>query len=264
MNARRVVVAAVLLLAAFIGSGGTAAGQQPAPAVVPDLSGGWLRLDERVGELRRDRCEAPAGRADGRRPGDGGTRRRPECDSGGRRHRPGESGRPGVHRQQRRVHARRHGRQRDQSEFDRHVPPAVEGRSPDGSRGPRRPALPHGWPRASRPGEVHAEHVRPLDRSVRGKRADRRDGRPVGGQRAREVESAGPKHASPSGSNLRPTASVSRSPTRGTIRGSTFAPTRISTSSSGFPRTAMHWRRGVIRAIPFSVSRSFRRNRCSR
>ena len=43
MNARRVVVAAVLLLAAFIGSGGTAAGQQP--AVVPDLSGGWLRVD---------------------------------------------------------------------------------------------------------------------------------------------------------------------------------------------------------------------------
>src|SRR5688572_908044 len=35
----------------------------------------------------------------------------------------------------------------------------------------------------------------------------------------------------------------------------------IRTSSSGFPRTAMHWRRGVIRAIPFSVSRLFRRNR---
>ena len=48
MNARRVVVAAVLLLAAFIGSGGTAAGQQPA---VPDLSGGWLRVDEGSGSF---------------------------------------------------------------------------------------------------------------------------------------------------------------------------------------------------------------------
>ncbi len=32
--------------------------------------------------------------------------------------------------------------------------------------GPGRPALLHGWPPASRPGEVHAEHVRPLDGSL--------------------------------------------------------------------------------------------------
>ncbi len=51
MNACRVAVAAVLLLAAFIGSGGTAAGQQPAPAVVPDMSGGWLRLDSGSGSF---------------------------------------------------------------------------------------------------------------------------------------------------------------------------------------------------------------------
>ena len=40
-----------LLLTAFIGSGGTAAGQQPAPAVVPDLSGGWVRVDEGSGSF---------------------------------------------------------------------------------------------------------------------------------------------------------------------------------------------------------------------
>jgi hypothetical protein len=44
MNARRVVRAAVLL-AVWTAFGGTATGQRPAPASVPDLSGGWLRLD---------------------------------------------------------------------------------------------------------------------------------------------------------------------------------------------------------------------------
>ena len=51
MNARRIVVAAMLLLTAFIGSGGTAAGQQPAPAGVPDISDGWLRVDEGSGSF---------------------------------------------------------------------------------------------------------------------------------------------------------------------------------------------------------------------
>ena len=96
MNARRVMVAAVLLLTAFIGSGGTAAAQQPA---VPDFSGGWLRIDEGSGSFDGTAAKQPpaaltdAGRALT------GTRRRPECDSAGRRHRPGESGRPGLHHQ---------------------------------------------------------------------------------------------------------------------------------------------------------------------
>ena len=51
MNARRVVVTAVLLLSAFIGSGGMAVGQQSAPAGVPDLSDGWLRVDEGSGSF---------------------------------------------------------------------------------------------------------------------------------------------------------------------------------------------------------------------
>ena len=51
MNARCVVVAAVLLLAAFIGSGATASGQQPASPGVPDLSGGWVRVDEGSGSF---------------------------------------------------------------------------------------------------------------------------------------------------------------------------------------------------------------------
>ena len=51
MNTRRVVVAAVLLLVAFIGSGRTAGEQQPATAGVPDLSGGWLRLDSGSGSF---------------------------------------------------------------------------------------------------------------------------------------------------------------------------------------------------------------------
>ena len=50
MNHRRVVVAAVGLLAAFLGSG-TAAGQQPTPAAIPDLSGGWVRVDEGSGSF---------------------------------------------------------------------------------------------------------------------------------------------------------------------------------------------------------------------
>jgi hypothetical protein len=45
------VVAAVLLLAAFVASRGTAAGQQPAPTTIPDLSGGWVRLDEGSGSF---------------------------------------------------------------------------------------------------------------------------------------------------------------------------------------------------------------------
>jgi hypothetical protein len=59
MNARRVAVAAALLLAACIGSGRTAAGQpvdgaqgrQSAPARVPDISGGWLRVDSGSGSF---------------------------------------------------------------------------------------------------------------------------------------------------------------------------------------------------------------------
>jgi hypothetical protein len=51
MKACRVAVAPLLLLAALIGSGGTAEGQQPAPAVVPDMSGGWLRLDSGSGSF---------------------------------------------------------------------------------------------------------------------------------------------------------------------------------------------------------------------
>jgi hypothetical protein len=50
MKACRFAVAPVLL-AAFLGSGRTAAGQQPAPAPVPDLSGGWLRLDSGSGSF---------------------------------------------------------------------------------------------------------------------------------------------------------------------------------------------------------------------
>src|SRR5262245_57161943 len=45
------LAAAPLLLTAFIGAGRTAAGQQPAPSVVPDISGGWLRLDSGSGSF---------------------------------------------------------------------------------------------------------------------------------------------------------------------------------------------------------------------
>ena len=49
MNARRLVRAAAPLLAVFLGAGGTAARQQP--AAVPDLSAGWLRIDEGSGSF---------------------------------------------------------------------------------------------------------------------------------------------------------------------------------------------------------------------
>src|SRR5262245_33669947 len=51
MNARGVVIAPALLVAALIGSGRTATAQQPAPLVIPDLSGGWLRLDSGSGSF---------------------------------------------------------------------------------------------------------------------------------------------------------------------------------------------------------------------
>jgi hypothetical protein len=57
MNARRVMVAAALL-AACVGCGGTPAAEQATPAVVserpaavPDLSGGWLRIDTGSGSF---------------------------------------------------------------------------------------------------------------------------------------------------------------------------------------------------------------------
>jgi hypothetical protein len=50
MNARRAVVAAVLL-ATFIGSAGAAAAQPRAAAAIPDLSGGWLRVDDGSGSF---------------------------------------------------------------------------------------------------------------------------------------------------------------------------------------------------------------------
>jgi hypothetical protein len=51
MNAARVGVVPMLLLAAFIGAGRGAAAQQPAPAGIPDISGGWLRLDTGSGSF---------------------------------------------------------------------------------------------------------------------------------------------------------------------------------------------------------------------
>ena len=51
MHARGVALASALMLAAFVGSVGTAAGQQAAPAGIPDLSGGWLRLDTGSGSF---------------------------------------------------------------------------------------------------------------------------------------------------------------------------------------------------------------------
>jgi hypothetical protein len=58
MNGRRSVLATVLL-AAFIGSGGTAADQRPAPALVPDISGGWLRLDSGSGSFDGTAAKQP-------------------------------------------------------------------------------------------------------------------------------------------------------------------------------------------------------------
>jgi hypothetical protein len=58
INARGIVVAA-LLLAAFVTSSGTAAGQQAAPAAVPDLSGGWVRLDEGSGSFDGTAAKQP-------------------------------------------------------------------------------------------------------------------------------------------------------------------------------------------------------------
>ena len=58
MKTRRIVIAVAPLLAVFIGCGGTSAGEPPAPAVastapavVPDLSGGWLRIDTGSGSF---------------------------------------------------------------------------------------------------------------------------------------------------------------------------------------------------------------------
>ena len=51
MKAHRVVVAIVVQLAALMSSSATARGQQPAPAAIPDLSGGWLRLDSGSGSF---------------------------------------------------------------------------------------------------------------------------------------------------------------------------------------------------------------------
>ena len=50
MSACRVGVAA-MLVAVFVGSGEIAAGQQPSSASVPDLSGGWLRIDSGSGSF---------------------------------------------------------------------------------------------------------------------------------------------------------------------------------------------------------------------
>jgi hypothetical protein len=50
MTACRVALTAVVL-AAFIASGATARAQQTAPPVVPDLSGGWLRIDSGSGSF---------------------------------------------------------------------------------------------------------------------------------------------------------------------------------------------------------------------
>jgi hypothetical protein len=58
MTARRIVMAAVLLVA-FIGSRGTAVAQQPAPAGVPDLSGGWVRTDDGSGSFDGTAAKQP-------------------------------------------------------------------------------------------------------------------------------------------------------------------------------------------------------------
>jgi hypothetical protein len=50
MRAYRVAVTSALLLCAVVASGRTAAGQQHAPAI-PDISGGWLRLDSGSGSF---------------------------------------------------------------------------------------------------------------------------------------------------------------------------------------------------------------------
>jgi hypothetical protein len=98
MNARRVVVAAVLL-AAFIGSGGTAAGQQPARAAIPDISGGWLRVDEGSGsfdgtaEKTAPAALTPAGQALGVR-GDG--RNVIAADAAAGRRPPNQAGEPYI------------------------------------------------------------------------------------------------------------------------------------------------------------------------
>jgi hypothetical protein len=51
MNARRIAVAVVLLVIACAGLGARARGQQTAPVAMPDLSGGWLRLDAGSGSF---------------------------------------------------------------------------------------------------------------------------------------------------------------------------------------------------------------------
>ena len=56
MNAHRVMVAAVLLLTAFVGFGGSAAAQQ---AAIPDFSGGWLRIDEGSGSFDGTAAKQP-------------------------------------------------------------------------------------------------------------------------------------------------------------------------------------------------------------
>lgn len=60
MKTRGVMVPAVLLAAAFIGSGGTAAARQSASAAgVPDMSDGWVRLDEGSGSFDGTAAKQP-------------------------------------------------------------------------------------------------------------------------------------------------------------------------------------------------------------
>ena len=165
MNASRFVWPRYSL--AFVGSGGAATGQQPAPAGVPDLSGGWLRLDSGSGSFDGTAAKTPpaeltaAGKAMVVR-GDGRNVITPEMLKSTKAN---EAGQPYVVLSGG-LHGRRHGRQLNQSELDRAVHPAIEGRSPDGPRGPREPALLHGWPPASGRGAGRAEHVRPFNRAV--------------------------------------------------------------------------------------------------
>ena len=51
MRSCRLLVTSALLLSAFVGAGGAIAGQQAASGAIPDLSGGWLRLDTGSGSF---------------------------------------------------------------------------------------------------------------------------------------------------------------------------------------------------------------------
>ena len=171
----------------------TLAAQQPSAAPVPDLEGGWVRLDvDGSGSFNGLAAKFPravltpagAGRGSGTSQTRGAAafrfRSRPVEAEGRRR---------GLRGHRRQLHAA--GRRRAELLG---LPHRAEPRpGADRAREPRPAAHDlHGRPRAPGSEPLDANGRRPLDRPIRGRRAGRRDDRPRDGQRhGRRVADAG-------------------------------------------------------------------------